>query len=96
MARRRGFGSASGDCAVYVGTKNDVNGNPRRGWLVDTGGGRAVFVDEGYGGRQSLKQACPTATQRFDSYKYGPLQVEPGEYRALKKLPGTCPGGKKY
>ena len=89
MARRRhrGFGSASGDCAVYVGTKNDVNGNPRRGWLVDVGSS-TVFVNEGYVGRAALKKACPTAVERFSR-----IEITPGEYRSLRKLPGACSGG---
>jgi hypothetical protein len=87
VARRRGLGSAGGDCAVYVGTKNDTNGNPRRGWLVDVGSS-TVFVNEGYVGRAALKKACPNAVERFSR-----IEITPGEYRSLKKLPGACSGG---
>ena len=88
MARRRsGLGSGDGDCAVYVGTKNDVNGNPRRGWLVDVGN-TTVFVNEGYVGRAALKKACPNAVERFSR-----IEITPGEYRNLRKLPAACSGG---
>lgn len=41
---------------IYVKTKNDINGNPRRGWIIPGAGqDRAdVFVDEGYQGRWAL------------------------------------------
>lgn len=41
---------------IYVKTKNDVNGNPRRGWIIPGAGqDRAdVFIDEGHEGRWAL------------------------------------------
>ena len=41
------------DTIVYVKTKNDVNGNPRRGWIVPSSYFKTdgnPFVDEGYEG----------------------------------------------
>lgn len=94
MARRRrsGLGSASGDCAVYVNAGNDANGNPRRGWVIMSGPNRKAFVDEGYGGRESLRRACPGVA----GDDINALEIKPGQYRRLNKLPGHCPGGKKY
>ena len=37
---------------IYVKANNDVNGNPRRGWIVTWMDN--LFVDEGYSGRWSL------------------------------------------
>lgn len=37
---------------IYVKTKNDVNGNPRRGWIVTWMDNK--FIDEGYAGRYAL------------------------------------------
>lgn len=37
--------------AVYVKAVNDINGNPRRGWMIVNGDGTMInFVDEGYAG----------------------------------------------
>lgn len=38
---------------IYVKTKRDVRGNPRRGWIVAFKD-ELIFVDEGYLGRWSL------------------------------------------
>lgn len=47
---------------TYIRAANDVNGNPRRGWIIDTPRG-LVFLDEGYGGHSVLYEwlgsACP-------------------------------------
>ena len=41
--------------AVYIATKNDTNGNPRRGWIIYGADGAAeAFVDEGYDGTEAL------------------------------------------
>ena len=42
--------------AIYIGTTNDTNGNPRRGWYVSRLDGTmpTAFVDEGYHGRDAL------------------------------------------
>lgn len=44
--------------AIYIRAKNDVNGNPRRGWLVYTKSGDLIrFVSEGLEGEGSLNNA---------------------------------------
>jgi len=44
--------------AIYLDAGHNVNGNPRRGWLiVDGSGNRVDFVDEGYAGRSALDEA---------------------------------------
>ncbi len=68
--------------AVYIATKNDTNGNPRRGWIVfNASGGVSGFVDEGYLGTAALAEAgwgtIPRTAQR--------ITVTPGEYRGWKK-----------
>jgi hypothetical protein len=40
--------------AIYLAAPNDVNGNPRRGWLFTTGE-RHEFHDEGYEGVQAIR-----------------------------------------
>ena len=37
----------------YIKALNDVNGNPRRGWVIPTPSGE-VFIDEGYAGRSAI------------------------------------------
>jgi hypothetical protein len=41
---------------IYVMAGNDVNGNPRRGWIIPGAGPDRsdAFVDEGYAGRDAL------------------------------------------
>lgn len=67
--------------AVYIATKNDRNGNPRRGWIVMDQSGEAVrFVEEGYRGNGALADAgLPDipATSRLD--------VTPGEFAGWRK-----------
>jgi hypothetical protein len=68
--------------AIHVDAGHDVNGNPRRGWLIiDTKSGDSFdFVTEGYRGTGALKMTYPDATQ-------GPrLTITPGEYRDLKRF----------
>ncbi len=54
--------------AVKLKTQNDVNGNPRRGWLVyaiprDVGEPEFLgWVEEEYMGNGALRQAYPDAT----------------------------------
>ena len=65
--------------AVYIGTKNDTNGNPRRGWILfDSAGTAHGFVDEGYEGHAALRAHHVKAeiNHRID--------VTPGEYRYWK------------
>lgn len=48
----------NGKILLRVRAPNDVNGNPRRGWIVyDASGTQVDFVDEGYHGRRALTQA---------------------------------------
>lgn len=88
--------------AVYIGTTNDTNGNPRRGWLVHDLADRSAPVtwcEEGYCGRTSLDAAAADvlgmslATWRGVTDVRalvpvtGRIDVTPGEYRAARKLP---------
>jgi hypothetical protein len=68
--------------AVKVNAGHDVNGNPRRGWVMTNcrKGDMVDFVDEGYHGDTYLERQYPRAVK-------GPeLKVTPGEYRDLKKF----------
>lgn len=69
--------------AQYVTTKNDVNGNPRRGWIVYTSNGENLiaFVLEGYKGKAALREAIPNDSD-VTELPY-PITVTPGEYRKL-------------
>lgn len=69
--------------AVYVRTKNDSNGNPRRGWMVVDQDGRTVgFVDEGYEGTPALRRRFPDAVEVWHA-----LEVTPAAYRVLLRNP---------
>lgn len=77
-----------GKVAVKVNAGHDVNGNPRRGWIVLSckSGDMVDFVDEGYEGDSKLRRKHPTAA-------VGPtIKVVPGEYRQLKKEGSKSPG----
>lgn len=67
--------------AIKVNAGNDVNGNPRRGWII-TGcrkGNMIDFVDEEYYGSSILRERHPKAV-------LGPeLEVTPRTYRELKR-----------
>lgn len=72
--------------AHKIATKNDVNGNPRRGYNVyksPNDGNFAYylgFVDEGYGNpARDLRNVFP------DIVFLGVVQVNPGEYRAARR-----------
>lgn len=74
--------SPSQHVAIKVNAGHDVNGNPRRGWMITScrKGSMVDFVDEGYHGNGILRRQYPHATE-------GPeLAVTPGEYRNLKKI----------
>lgn len=67
--------------AIKVNAGYDVNGNPRRGWMITScqKGEMIDFVDEGYHGSSILTKEHPRAVQ-------GPeLEVTPREYRDLKR-----------
>jgi hypothetical protein len=71
------------EIGIYVQTKNDVNGNPRRGWMVVNGLGRTLgFVDEGYEGLPALRKAFPNAVETMHA-----LEVTPAAYRVLRRNP---------
>jgi hypothetical protein len=105
--------------AVYIGTTNDTNGNPRRGWYVSRLDGAPMiaevppngrnagkdaaytcWVEEGYGGRQSLLRVIggtfepgEVTTSAYNVrvsalvHETGRIGVTPGEYRSARKLP---------
>lgn len=55
---------------IYVKAPNDVNGNPRRGWIVTWMDN--LFVDEGYMGRDALYTALgmPWSDQSQSTRRY--------------------------
>ena len=73
--------------AVRIMADNDVNGNPRRGWMcyrsVAHYGARHLefirFVDEGYSGRLALLEVFPRAQE------IGWIPTTPRFYREAKK-----------
>lgn len=89
--------------AVYIGTTNDTNGNPRRGWLMydlnPETRGIATWIEEGYRGTSAPVDdvarvlGLPSRTWGEVSYlrslvrETGRIDVTPGEYRAARKLP---------
>ena len=70
--------------AIYISAGNDVNGNPRRGWLItdDIMGDFTDFIDEGYYGD-------PGGLYRHPEYKGIPrtprINVTPSTYREAKR-----------
>lgn len=66
--------------AIKIQTKNDSNGNPRRGWLVYQNNSLAAYVDEGYLGNLALRQAFGDAVEVL----FPSIDVSPGELRRLK------------
>ena len=83
--------------AVHVSAPNDINGNPRRGWIVLTTNNKCCqkyhFVSEGYDGRAALKLYgfTPKECQMIDERSI-PLNITPKEYR---RLCGTEAASKK-
>lgn len=66
---------------VRVATKNDVNGNPRRGWIQFGNDGCFIqFIDEGYEGKGAI--AHLVSDGEADTIA---LNIEPKEYNRLKK-----------
>lgn len=65
--------------AIHLNAGHDVNGNPRRVYVViDRYGAIVATVDEGYSGTQALKDAG------FPNVIHGPqFAITPGEYRDL-------------
>lgn len=67
---------------VRVKTKNDTNGNPRRGWIQFAEDGSLLqFIDEGYQGRGAISELVMNG--EADTIA---LTIEPSEYKRLKKL----------
>lgn len=89
--------------AIYIGTTNDTNGNPRRGWYVHKLGTDepVTFIDEGYGNFPWAAFATATGRPAKDGEPWysvrdrmaglvhvtGRIDVTPGEYRSACKLP---------
>ena len=68
--------------ALHLAAPNDTNGNPRRLYAVlDSEGGIADVVDEGY-------QGSSAATELWGpQIRIGArIEITPGEYRAIKAL----------
>ena len=88
--------------AIYIGTTNDTNGNPRRGWYIyDLADNSApvTWIEEGYRGwsapvydiaahlGMSTATWADIAAARALVRETGRIDVTPGEYRAARKLP---------
>jgi len=71
---------APGDIVLHLCAENDVNGNPRRCYVVIGPDGAVVAVhDEGHIGHHAWRIEHPTAVE-------GPeINITPGEYRAWLK-----------
>lgn len=65
---------------IKITTSNDINGNPRRGWLTTRNGGAILgWIEEGYQGRGAI--------DGYDDAEMGAeIKVTPQEFRRLKKL----------
>jgi len=62
--------------AQKINAGHNVNGNPRRGWIVYSREGYMIgFVDEGYKGRGALTSLFTKATELRE------IDVVPKEYR---------------
>lgn len=70
--------------AIKVSTKNDVNGNPRRAYIVNKVHGeyaeRLAVIDEDYWGMQALRKQYP------DAILLQEIEVAPAEYRKWIKV----------
>lgn len=63
---------------VKIATTNDVNGNPRRGWLRLTAAGQLLgWIEEGYEGRGAI--------DGYDDGESPTIYVAPKEYKRLRK-----------
>lgn len=65
---------------LYLKSTNDINGNPRRGWLVvqpDV----IKFVDEGYAGPHALREAGFDLTIPWAAE----IKISASEYRRMKR-----------
>jgi hypothetical protein len=71
---------------VRVLCVNDVNGNPRRGWLLAANRGPDMFVAEDYDGEAALSLFVHAHGLRVVAYVQTELTVAPREYARLCKL----------
>lgn len=63
---------------IYIGTTNDTNGNPRRGWIHTDNDGQALgWIEEGYEGRGAIAGYNDGETMK--------ITVQPAEYKRLKR-----------
>jgi hypothetical protein len=64
---------------IRIKTKNDINGNPRRGWLRTTSAGQVLgWIEEGYEGGAAIRG--------YDDGESVAIIVTPSEYKRLRKL----------
>ena len=84
----------TGISAVYLRTKNDRNGNPRRGWLIqmESHPNDTIFIDEGYRGSASADRffeasAMPMVKEAI--HRAPTLEVTPSTYLAMKRSKGS-------
>ena len=82
--------------AIKVETKHDVNGNPRRGWLVYEKPGVCIsFVEEGYAGERALRLAHPAFGDPNTSGSPGHaivtcvLEITGGEWQRIRRAQKT-------
>lgn len=68
---------------IYLRTKNDKNGNPRRLFASIICGGITRVYDEGYEGTNCVPESLRGLAKAASNY---PIETTPGEYRRLKKL----------
>lgn len=62
---------------VKIATRNDTNGNPRRGWLCLTAAGQVLgWIEEGYEGSDAIRG--------YDDGETPAIYVAPKEYKRLK------------
>ena len=63
---------------IKIATENDINGNPRRGWLRTTASGQVLgWTEEGYQGRGAI--------EGYDDGESPTIHVKPNEYKRLKR-----------
>lgn len=64
---------------VYIGTTNDTNGNPRRGWMRTTAAGNPLgWIEEGYLGSAAIAG--------YDDGETVKITVSPSEFKRLKGM----------
>jgi hypothetical protein len=64
---------------IYIGTLNDTNGNPRRGWIqLDATGAPVAWIEEGYEGHAAIRHLNMPESMK--------ITVAPAEFKRLKNL----------